>query len=65
MDPRHADEFFNLTHEQTILLRRLAGEKVRADPSELARVEARIKEIEARRYRLSRQWVSGGLDMGA
>jgi hypothetical protein len=65
VDPRHADEFLNLTHEQKILLRRLTGENVQTDPSELARVEARIKEIEARRYHLSRQWVCGNFDMGA
>jgi hypothetical protein len=58
VDPRHADEFFNLTHEQKILLRRLTGENVHTDPSEREHVQARIEEIEARRYRLSRQWVS-------
>jgi hypothetical protein len=58
VDPRHADEFFNLTREQKILLRRLTGETVHTDPSERERVQARIEEIEARRYRLSRQWVS-------
>jgi hypothetical protein len=63
VDPHHADEFFNLTREQAILLRRLAGANVQTDLSERARVQARIKEIEARRYRLSRQWTSGSFDV--
>ena len=48
MKPLSDDEFHRLHKEQAMLLRRLAGANLHTDPVERARVQARIKEIQAR-----------------
>jgi len=63
MDTPHVDEFLRLAKEQRMLFRRLAGANVHTDRLEQGRVQARIKEIEARQHQLLRQRAAAAFDV--